>query len=158
MEHTLYIAQKLWSFWGRYEVKNERDQVVFYVQGQKSLLRKQTIYDVHNQEIGRFEQTWSIPNKFLIFQPGKPEDKIEQKWRFFHPELLMVNNGWHIQGKGIGLSFQVSDSKGNWVATINKEIWHLNDYFVVHYTHYEDGLPLLFITLALDTLLDGSKN
>ncbi len=158
MDHILYIAQKLWSFWGRYEVKNEREQVVFYIQGKKSLLRKQTIYNLQNKEVGYFEQTWSIPNKFLVLEPGKPEDKIEQKWRFIHEELYMVNNGWHILGKGMGWSFEVKDSKDNLIATIKKELWHMSDYFVVHYHSQQDALPLLFIVLALDTLLDKHKN
>ncbi len=158
MQHALYIAQHIWSFWGKYEVKNEYDQVLFYVQGQKSLLRKQIVYNAQNQEIGRFEQTWSIPNKFLIFEPGKPEEKIEQKWRFIHPELFMTNNGWRIVGKKLGWNFEVLDSKGNLIATIDKELWHMSDHFAVHYNHWQDALPLLFIVLAIDCILDGKNN
>lgn len=158
MEYTLYLKQKPWSFWGRYEVKNEKEEIVFFVEGKKSWLRRQVVLNSKQEEIGRLELKWSIPARFSLFAYGKPYGDLERKIHFFKTELFMTINGWRISTPGLGWTYEVKDSKDNLIAIIQKELWHLTDYFVIHYFDVEDALSLVLIGLALDCIHDSRKN
>lgn len=157
-QHTLYLKQKPWNIWGRYEVKNEKEETVFFVEGQRAWLRNQVVFNANQEEVGRIEQKWSIPTRFALWTYGKPYGLLERKIHFTKTELLMSINGWKICSKGLSWTYEVKDSKENLVATIQKELWHFTDYFVIRYFRLEDALSLVLIGLALDCIHDGGKN
>lgn len=155
MNHSLYIAQKLFSLWGKYTVENEAGQVVFTVQGEPSLTRRQIVYNEAGQKVGELHKVLlTFLSRFEIDIDGRPVGTIQQKFGF-RPRLELEYFGWQVQGDIWGWNYDVYDRQGRCIAQIRKELWHLSDHYAIHYDDQTEALPLLLLALAIDCIHDA---
>ncbi len=156
MTHSLYIKQKLFSLWGRYTVENAAGQVVYTVQGEPSLTRRQKIFDDSGHQVGELHKALlSWLDRFEISIHGRPAGTIQQKFGF-RPKLELDYFGWQVRGDIWGWNYDVQDSRGAVIARIRKELWHLTDHYAIHYDDLQCGLPLLLLALAIDCICDAN--
>jgi len=155
---SLYIAQKLFSLWGTYDVAREDGTIAYTIKGSPSLTRKLTIYDGNGQPVGLVHQAFlSLLPCFEIIRNGEKLGTIQQKLTLLRPKLVMNYMGWQADGNVWGWDYEVRDDAGGLVGTIQTELWHLSDHFSIHYEREEDALPLLMLVLAIDALQDSAS-
>ncbi|WP_286073525.1 LURP-one-related/scramblase family protein [Faecalibaculum rodentium] len=155
MNHTLYISQKFFSLWGEYSVENNAGQTVFTVRGEPSITRRQKVFDDSGRQVGELHKvllSWLA--RFEIDIDGQPAGTIQQKFGFL-PKLELDYFGWTVQGNVWGWNYDVRDARGQVIAQIRKEIWHLTDHYAIHYDDPRNGLPLLLLALAIDCISDA---
>lgn len=157
MNHTLYIAQKLFSLWGKYDVVDENNQPAYSVEGVPAFMRKQLVYDKYGKEVGTIKQrfTMLLP-EFTITENGREVGAISGKFSVFRNKLDVQYRQWNVEGDFWGWNYDVVDARGNLVACIRQELWHLSDHYAIHYANPEDGLSLLMLALAIDCIHDAS--
>lgn len=156
MNHAIYIAQKIFSLWGKYDVVNQNNELIYTVQGQPALLRRQLIYDRAGREIGSIRQKLSfLLPQFAISEYRKEVGTISGKFSLMKIRLEMQYFGWHVEGDFLGWNYDVFDTSGSRIASIRKELWHLSDHFAIHYENSENALSLLLLVLAIDCVMDG---
>lgn len=159
MNHALYIAQKIFSLWGKYDVVNQNNELVYTVQGQLAFLRRQLIYDRAGREIGSIRQKLSfLLPQFAISEYGKEVGTISGKFSLMKIRLEMQYFGWQVEGDFLGWNYDVFDASGSQIASIRKELWHLSDYFAIHYDNPDNALSLLLLVLAIDCVMDVANS
>ena len=151
MNNTLYIEQKWLSMWGRFEVENEAGQCVYTVEGEPSFTRKLVIYNDRNDQVGLIHSVFSFWPKYEVEMNGHSLGTIEYRFAL-HPALDFNELGWHAEGNFIGLDFQVYDQNDREIGSVCRELWHLTDFYAIHYQNPENELSMLLIALAIDIL------
>lgn len=155
MNYSMYIAQELFSLWGKYDVTNEQGNLLYHVKGEASFFRRQNVYNASGQHVGLIEQKFSwLIHKFEIFEYGESKGTIESSFRLIGTDLNMNYFGWSVKGNWTGWNYDVYDSQNNLIASIRRELWHLSDHYAIHYSRKEDALSLLLLALAIDCITD----
>ena len=155
---SLYISQKLFSLWGKYEVQNQNGQLAMMVKGEPSLTRRQIVYDPDGKQIGSIHQVFlSFFPKFEIEIGGKSAGTISTR-PGFRLKLNLEYFGWSLRGDLIGWNYDVFDQNGNPIAQIRRELWHLTDHYAIHFSKPDHALPLLLLALAVDCITDAMRN
>ncbi|MBF0580456.1 hypothetical protein IM774_11900 [Erysipelotrichaceae bacterium RD49] len=154
MNHTLYIEQQFFSLWGRYTVQNEAGQIVYTVQGEPSLTRRQIVYNAGGYPVGQLHRAiLTFLARFEIDIDGKSVGTIQQKFGF-RTKLELDYFGWNVQGDFLGWNYDVFDQNGQQIARIRKELWHLTDHYAIHYNDPQNALALLLLALSIDCICD----
>ena len=68
----------------------------------------------------------------------------------FTPRYDIDFNGWHVEGSIMEWDYSITDEDGNLVATVDKEILHMTDTYVLDIEKPEDALHVLMFVLAID--------
>ena len=55
-----------------------------------------------------------------------------------------------MEGNFLEWDYTIRDARGNWVATIGKELFHLSDTYVLDIADPGDALHVLMFALAMD--------
>lgn len=151
MNHTLYIEQKWLSMWGRFEVENEAGQAVYTVEGEPSFTRRLVIYNNANIQVGQIRSLFSFGPKFEVEMNGQSMGTIDYRFAF-HPALDFDKLGWRVEGNFTGWDFRVYDQNNLEIGSVCRELWHLTDFYAIHYQNPKNELPMLLIVLAVDLL------
>lgn len=158
MNCTLYLAQKF-SLLPNYDVVNQYDQTAFRVAAEFSLGRHLLIYTPQGQQVAEIKKVllaWL--NKFEVMQYGQIVGDIEQKFSLFSRKIEVNYLGWQVQGSFPFWNYEVYDASGRQIAVIDKELFHFTDHYAIHYDNPADSLNLLCLALAIDSIVDSSRN
>ena len=68
----------------------------------------------------------------------------------FVPHYNLDYNGWHIDGSIMEWDYQIIDSNGNHIASVNKELFNFTDTYVLDINNPQDALDVLMFVLAID--------
>ena len=150
----LYIEEKFFSLWGKYNVYHEDRSIAFVVQGQPSLIRrKMEIFDSNGQPLGRL-QTKLIHffPAYTIWKNDTEVGKVQQKFSFPHRKFNVDFKNWTVDGDFWGWNYQVLDASGNQIATVKQEIWNLTEHYVMNTVNDNDNLDVLMLTLAISAI------
>ncbi|WP_304684033.1 LURP-one-related/scramblase family protein [Ileibacterium valens] len=156
--NTLYIAQKIFSLWGEYDVTNEQGQMVYHVKGVPSFLRKQLIFDASGAQVGEIKQQFSFLPEFNIYIHGRQVGTIKSRLSLFKTNLDLNYYHWNVVGNFFAWNYQVFSQSNREIATIGVELWHMSDHYYIRFDQEQDALPLLLLALAIDCIRDASQH
>lgn len=156
---TMYIEQKFWSLWGRFEVLHADGSLDFTVQGEPSLTKKLLIFDPQGRQVGEIRQAFfSFLPKFELYENGQLIGEIHKDLSLFRPKYSISCGGWQAQGNLLGWDYKVTGPDGNLIGQIHQEIWHITDHYAITYADGTDALRLLMLVLAIDAVNQQEEN
>lgn len=149
----LYIAQKMFSLFGKFDVKNQNGNLAYRVIGKPSLTKTLKIENAKGKPIGSIHKKMIVllPT-FEMFEDGKKIGEIRKEVSLFRPKLSVSYEGWKVEGDFFNWNYVVKNDKGQTIAKIDKELWHMTDHYAIHYEDDQDSLVLLMIVLAIDAI------
>lgn len=152
--NTLYIAQKLFSVFGSFDVTDTDGKTVYRVQGEFAWTKKLIVYDRFGAEVGMIRGVFSFLPKYEVWIHGRKAGEIRQEFSLLRPKFAIDFMGWQAQGNFLGLDYQITNGRGEVVGSIDKELWHLTDHYAIHFDEPEDALPVLMLVLAVDAVYE----
>lgn len=151
----LFIRQKALSLLGAFEVTDASGQRVYTARGISGFTRKMILSTAGGQEVGRVNQkitAWRP--KFELFDGSKMIGQIiGSPTNFFGPEITITGLDWKAKGNFVGWNYSVFDSSGTQIARIEKEGFHLTDYYALSYDNEQNAVPLVLLILAIDAMV-----
>lgn len=147
----LLFKQRFFSWFDSYDVYDEAGRTMFVVKGQLSWGHLLKIYDAAGNEVGCVREkilTW-LP-KFEMYVGGSYAGSIRKEFTFFKPKFNIDYKGWHVSGNWIEWDYTISDSAGQTVAYVTKEIWKWTDTYVIDVCYPQDALYALMLVIAID--------
>ena len=109
------------------------------------------ICDPQGHELGLVkEKIITFLPKFELYEGGRHIGRISKKLSLFSPKFSIDFNGWQVEGNFLEWDYTIRDARGNWVATIGKELFHLSDTYVMEIRDPSDALHVLMFALAMD--------
>lgn len=147
----LLFKQRFFSWFDSYDIFDESENVVYVVKGQLSWGHKLVIYDADGNEVGMVVQkVLTFLPKFEIYKNGQYIGSLHKEFSFFVPHYNLDYNGWHIDGSFMEWDYRVMDRSGNSIASVNKELFHFTDTYVLDIDNPQDALDVLMFVLAVD--------
>ncbi len=147
----LCFKQKIFSFWGSYDIYNEYGETVYTVKGVPSFGSKFVILDSNGNELGFIKQElFHFPARFGMYANGNYMGSISKQFTFFKPKFNIDFNSWHISGDFAEWNYTILDGTGVIIATADKELFNFSDTYNLHVQNPADALFVLMIVIAID--------
>lgn len=155
---TLYIAQKMFSLFGKFDVKNQAGDLVYVVKGKPSFTKTLSIENAQGKVVGSIHKKMiAILPTFEMVENGKVIGEIRKDISLFRTKLSVSYEGWRVEGSFFEWNYTIKKD-GRTIAKIDKELWHMTDHYAIHYQEGEDSLILLMVVLAIDALRDEQQD
>lgn len=151
----LYFKERLFSWFGSYEIFGENGEIVYTVKGKLDWGKCFKIFNAAGEELGMVRQkvlTWLPASE--IYQNGEKIGSVKRGWSFIHPKYRIDYKGWLVEGNFTGWNYRIWDENGATVATVKKELWHLADHYIIDVEKPDDALTALMFVLAIDAEKD----
>ena len=150
----LYIEQKFFSLWGKYNVYHADKSIAFVVQGKPSLIRrKMEVFDSKGKVLGHL-QTKLIHffPAYTIWKNNTEVGKVQQQFSFPKRKFKVDFKDWTVDGDIWCWNYQVFDGAHRQIAAINQQIWNLTEHYVIDTANDNDALDVLMLTLAISAI------
>ena len=147
----LLFRQRIFSWFDSYDIYDENGNTVFVVKGQLAWGHCLKICDPQGHELGLVkEKIITLLPKFELYEGGRYIGRISKKLSLFSTKFSIDFNGWTVEGNFLEWDYTIRDVRGNRVATIGKELFHLSDTYVLDIADPGDALHVLMFALAMD--------
>lgn len=147
----LIFKQRLFSWFDSYDIYDENGNTVFTVEGKMSWGHKFHILDANGNHVATVKQVvLTFLPKFELYINGSLAGSLSKKLTFFKPEYELDFKGWGVHGNFVEWDYSITDSAGNSVAVISKEMFKLTDTYTIETENDSDALCALLVTLAID--------
>lgn len=147
----LLFRQRIFSWFDSYDIYDENGNTVFVVKGQLAWGHCLKICDPQGHELGLVkEKIITLLPKFELYEGGRYIGRISKKLSLFSTKFSIDFNGWTVEGNFLEWDYTIRDTRGNRVATIGKELFHLSDTYVLDIADPGDALHVLMFALAMD--------
>jgi uncharacterized protein YxjI len=147
----LYIKQKVFSLSGKFTVKNQQEEDVYYVEGSFMQIPKTfSIMNVTRNEVARItKKTFSFLPKFFVEVNGREVLTIKKEFSFFRARYTIDAAGIEVHGNWLDMDFQVSQH-GEVVGTVSKEWFTWGDSYKVQILNEEMETIIIALVVAID--------
>ena len=147
----LLFKQRFFSWFDSYDIFNEYGETVYTVKGQLSWGHCLKIFDASGFEVGTVkERVLALLPKFEIYIGERYCGCIRKEFTFFKPKFTIDFNGWNVDGDYFEWDYSITDSYGEHVAAVSKDLFRLADTYVIDVDHPRDSLCVLMLVLAID--------
>jgi len=148
---NLYIKQKVFSLSGKFTVKDELEQDVYYVEGSFLKLPKTfSILDMGSNEVGLItKKMFSFLPKFFVEVNGKEAVTIKKEFSFFKPRYTIDAAGIEVKGNWWDMNFQVLQH-GEVVGNVSKKWFTWGDSYQVQIMNEEMESIIIALVIAID--------
>lgn len=147
----LLFKQRYFSWFDRYDIYNEAGQTVYTVKGEPSWGHLLRVYDAKGKAIAAVkEKVLSFQPKFEMYLGNDYIGSISKAFSFFAPKFNIDYNGWQIDGDFFEWDYSIHNAARGRIATVSKELWKLNDFYVIDVNDPQDALCALMLVLAID--------
>ncbi len=147
----MLFKQRLFSWFDSYNIYDERENVLFTVDGKIAIGHKLHILDAGGRHIATVrEKPISWMPCFRLYVGEKYIGCIRRKFKLFGRRYVLDFNGWEVSGDFFGWDYAVTDASGGRVASVGKELFRLTDTYVIDVTDPKDALYALMIVLSID--------
>ena len=147
----LLFKQRLFSWFCSYDIYDEAGNTLYTVEGQLSWGHCMKVFDANGKELAMLQQVvLTFLPKFEIYLGGNYAGCIKKEFTFFKPVFDIDYNGWHVEGDYMEWDYQIVDSFGRSVATVEKELFKWTDTYVIDVKNPADALSVLMLVLAID--------
>ena len=147
----LLFKQRMFSWFGSYDIFNEYGETVYTVKGQLAWGHCFKIFDAEGNEVGEVRQRiFTFMPKFEIYRADSYLGCISKEFTLFKPKFNIDFNGWHIEGDFFEWDYQILNANGALIATVTKELFNWTDTYSIDVENPEDALYALMLVLAID--------
>lgn len=142
------IQQRFWSRGGRFDIKDDRGNLYYQVEGSLwKLFKSFEIRDARGQVVGTIQRTFSwFLSRFEVRVVGQAPFIIQQKASWFKPRYEIENLALEVIGDFWDMKFKLLHN-GLVVAQIDQEWFRLTSTYQV--TVYEDAYADSTIALVI---------
>lgn len=148
------IKQRFWSVGGKFDIKDEQDQICYQVVGSVFKWFKHfEIRDATGQVVSTIERKFSwLLSRFKVTVVGQEPFIIQKKFSWFKPRYEIENLGLEVIGDFWDMKFDLIHN-GLVVARIDQEWFRMTSTYQV--TVYEEAY--VDVTIALVIAIDYVK-
>ncbi|MFC6039668.1 LURP-one-related/scramblase family protein [Paenisporosarcina macmurdoensis] len=147
----LYIKQKVLSLSGKFTVKDEQENDVYYVEG--SFMKIPKTFSIMNPARGEValitKKMFSFLPKFFVEVNGQEVLTIKKELSFLKPRYTIDAAGIDVQGNWWEMSFQVLQH-GEVVGQVSKEWFTWGDSYKVQILNEEMESIIIALVVAID--------
>lgn len=149
----LLFKQRFFSWFDSYDIYDEAGNTYFTVKGKLSWGHLFQIYDKEENHIGTLkQQIFRFLPHFSMYVNDHLVGEIVKDFTFFKPKFTLSFNDWEINGNWMQWDYEIRSSSKGLIATINKDLFHLTDHYVMDVIDPGNALNVLMITLAIDAI------
>ncbi|MCR4951390.1 MAG: hypothetical protein K6A40_08725 [Solobacterium sp.] len=147
----LRFEQRLFSWFGRYDIYDENDGVLFTVEGRLAWGHELHIFDQIDREIGVVkEKIFRFLPEFEFYVNDEYQGYLKKRFALFVNDYDLDFMGWRVEGNFMGWDYEILDEIGRHRASVSKELFQLTDTYIIDVDNDEDALYALMIVLAID--------
>lgn len=155
----LLFKQRFFSWFDSYDIYNENGDTLYTVEGKISWGHKLHILNKNGEHIATVKQVFfALMPRFELYKGDVCIGTVQKKLSFLTPHYEMNFKGWNVTGNFFEWDYDIVDSTGKIVATVNKEIFNFTDTYSINAVNDEDALYALMLTLAIDAEKCSRKN
>lgn len=149
--HQLYIKQRAFSLSGRFAVKNQQEQDVYYVEGSFMQIPKVfTLMNTKREEVARItKKVFIFLPKFFVEINGQELLTIQKEFSFFKARYTIDGTGITIQGNWWEMDFQILQN-GKVIGQVNKEWFTWGDSYKVQILDEKMETIVIAVVVAID--------
>lgn len=146
----LLFKQRFFSWLDSFNIYNEKDEIIYTVEGQLSFGHRLHIYDKHHQHIATIkEEILTFLPQFKMYINDQYIGKFYKEFAFFQPLYHLEYKNWVIRGDFFEWDYQIYNQQ-NLVASVSKELFNFTDTYTLDIVNEEDALHVLMIVLSID--------
>lgn len=147
----LYIKQKALSLSGKFTVKDQQENDVYYVEGSFMQIPKTfSIMNMARDEVALItKKTFSFRPKFFVEVNGKEQLTIKKEFSVFKARYTIEGTGIEIRGNWWDMDFQILQH-GEVIGQVNKEWFSWGDSYKVEILDEEMQEVVIAIVVAID--------
>lgn len=151
----LYLKQKVFSWRGRFFVKDQEGYDRYAAEGELfSLGHRLRVYDADGREVALIRQKiMSFMPRFIVDINGQEVFEIVQKFAFFRHNFRLNGLPWYLSGDFWGHEYSLDDESGRRVMYLSKQWFTWGDSYELHITDPKEELLCLCVALAVDCAL-----
>lgn len=147
----LYIKQKVFSLGGKFTVKYQQENDVYYVEG--SFMRIPKTFSIMNtarDEVALItKKVFSFLPKFFVKVNGQEVLTIKKEFSFFKARYTIDKAGIEVQGNWWDMDFQVLQ-QGDVIGKVSKEWFTWGDSYKVQILNEEMEAIMIALVVAID--------
>ncbi|KGR84550.1 LURP-one-related/scramblase family protein [Lysinibacillus odysseyi] len=147
----LYIKQKVFSLSGKFTVKDQQENDVYFVEGSFMQIPKTfTIMNTAREEVALItKKMFSFLPKFFVEVNGTEVMTIKKEFSFLKARYTIEAAGIEVQGNWWDMNFQVYQN-GEVVGKVNKEWFTWGDSYKVEIVKEEMEKIMIALVVAID--------
>ncbi|WP_010095485.1 LURP-one-related/scramblase family protein [Ornithinibacillus scapharcae] len=147
----LYIKQKIFSLSGKFTVKDQEENDVYYVEGSFMKIPKTfSIMNVTRSEVALItKKVFSFLPKFFVEVNGQEVLTIKKEFSFFKARYTIDAVGIEVQGDWWDMDFQVLQH-GEVVGKVSEKLFTWGDSYKVEILNEELEAIIVAIVVAID--------
>lgn len=148
---NLYIKQKVFSLSGKFTVKNQQEQDVYYVEGSFMQIPKTfSIMNTARDEVALItKKVFSFLPKFFVEVNGREVLTIKKEFSFFKARYTIDAADIDVHGNWLDMNFQVLQ-RGKVIGQVNKEWFTWGDSYKVQIWNEEMEAIIIALVVAID--------
>lgn len=155
----LLFQQRLFSWFGSYDIYDEHEQTAYKVQGKLAWGHKLEIHDQNGNKRGTVtEKVISLLPTFAIEVDGQYIGRIRKQFTLLKPKYTLDMNDWQVTGDMLGWNYEVRDAQGTLIMTAEKKLLRLTDTYVIDIVEEKNALLSLMIVLAIDAAIASANS
>lgn len=148
---TLYIKQKIFSLGGKFTVKDENQEDVYYIEG--SLMKIPKSYSIKNAGMDEValitKKMFSFMPTFFVETVGQEDVTIKKEFTFFKPKYTINAIGIDVQGNWWDMNFKVVQN-GEVIGVVDKKWFTWGDSYQIQIMKEETESLIIAIVVAID--------
>lgn len=149
----LLFKQKMFSWFGAFEVFDTEGNTVYTVKGKLALGHKLQVYNAAGVHIATLrEELMHLMPHFKIMIGDREAGTLKGKLSLLKQKFEIEDCGWQIQGDVLNWNYTVLDKNDNLVMAARKKIWHMTDTYALEIENPGDALMCLMVVLGIDAV------
>ncbi|QCR34277.1 LURP-one-related/scramblase family protein [Lysinibacillus sp. SGAir0095] len=147
----LYIKQKVFSLSGKFTVKDQQENDVYYVEGSFMQIPKTfSLMDTSRAEVALItKKVFSFLPKFFVEVNGKEAVTIKKEFSFFKPRYTIEAAGIEVRGNWWDMNFEIVQN-GEVVGNVSKEWFTWGDSYKVQIIDEDMEAIIIALVVAID--------
>ena len=155
----LYIKQKVFSWRGRFAVKDTLGDDRWYAQGEVfSWVRKLNVYAAQGEPAATvYRKRWTFLTQEYYIEAGGQEYRLVKEFTFGRPRFHLVGLPWHMTGNFWAHEYSLTDGE-RLIMRISKRLISWGDTYELEIPDPRHELLCLCICLAVDCMQADANN
>jgi uncharacterized protein YxjI len=147
----LYIKQKVFSLGGKFTVKNQQEEDVYYVEGSFMQIPKTfSLMNTERDEVARItKKVFSFLPTFFVEVNGREALTIKKEFSFFKARYTIDAAGIEVHGNWWDMDFRVLQN-GEVVGSVSKEWFTWGDSYRILIENEELETLVIALVVAID--------
>lgn len=151
---SLRIRQRILALTDTYDVCDHTGTPRYFISAEfLTIGHKIHICDAQGNELAKIEErVFRLLHTATITIGGVLRGDIVREFTLFRPRYRIEFNDWNVEGDFFGWDYKITDSRGNTVARIERELLHLSDTYNLFVEDPRNELAALTVAITIDMM------